>query len=460
VTGDAPPHGLLHGPEPTGAPRPAAPARGPLVRLASALGSALPDDPRLLPAFLWAFAAYLAIRGLAYEDLRLLLPCAALLPFDRTRRLSALAAIVVEAALIREHAALLSNHGFLETWLLAVVAAVDARGERPEGRRALVRALALALVIVVLWTGVQKCLHGYFLDGTYFEFELAQRGKLAERMAWILPAAEEAELARHRDALAAWARAAPAGAFDAPPPRPAALAVLSRAACWSTLAAELFLPLALLVPRLRAAAALLLAAFFFGVELAADEWHFAMLVAALLLLFAPAERMPWARAAAASDAGADAPGPLPRATLAAWALLFAGLLLWPPLQHHLSRTAGLNPWKLGGFAMYAVPGWSEWSRVEVRGAAGDLAWRPFDRRAPGAPRAPIALAEATLKNCPFEPFASRAVQRIAALVRAHIREPRAHVRVRSRVLRHDRSLGRFVLEERVYEAPPPAAPSP
>jgi hypothetical protein len=43
------------------------------------------------------------------------------------------------------------------------------------------------------------------------------------------------------------------------------------------------------------------------------------------------------------------------------------LMIWPPVQHVVTRTAGVDPWSFFGFAMYAVPN----LRVTVRAARLD-----------------------------------------------------------------------------------------
>jgi hypothetical protein len=47
--------------------------------------------------------------------------------------------------------------------------------------------------------------------------------------------------------------------------------------------------------------------------------------------------------------------------------LVVAVLLWPPVQHVLSRSLQLDPWSFFGFAMYAVPNFE----VSVRAAALD-----------------------------------------------------------------------------------------
>lgn len=406
-----------------------------------------------LPRFLWPFAVYLVIRGAAYEDLRLLIPCALLLPFDRTRRWGALLALVVEAALFRRYLPLVGNHGLLEAWLWALLAVMPGPRARPAERASLVRLLMVALVTVLLWTGVQKALHGYFPAGDYFTVEVAQPGKFAERLSWLLPEDERVPLERYRQSLLEWAATAPGGSVSpAPPPAPT-LAAFSRLACWSTLLAELILPWLLLPRRTRPLAALALTAFFVGVEAAADEWHFALLVAALMLLFAPERLFPRALRAS-GDAPSPPPPERPRPStvaLAGAALLVTLLALWPACHYALTLRTGLNPWKLGGFAMYAVPGPWDRSRLEVRPGPASP-WRLLSKRDPGAPRAHLDAQEDILKNTPFDPFAASAVRRIGELSRP-LRPPGSEARVRSRVVVHDRAAGAFRLVERIYPIP-------
>jgi len=65
--------------------------------------------------------------------------------------------------------------------------------------------------------------------------------------------------------------------------------------------------------------------------------------------------------------------PRAKGRVVAGALL--ALTLWPLLHMHLVRRYGVNPWKLGGWGMYAVPSILP-SGMEVYGRAGRA---PFER---------------------------------------------------------------------------------
>lgn len=391
-------------------------------------------DARGFTPFMAVFAVYLAIRGIAYEDLRLLLIAAPLLLVAPARRVAALAALVVEGAVVREYPFLLSNHGFLEIWILVATAAAPTR--RAIERRAYLRAMMAALVIFLLWAGAKKIAHGYYVPGDYFVVELAQPGKISERLAWLLSKADRATLAQYQDGLLAFAREGAAGVFAPPPPRLGIIPALSIFFCWTTLVAELGLPLLLLRERTRGLAIAALAAFIAGVQVLADEWHFALLFGALLV--------PWVPLA---PARIEEEAPLPRAAPLALATLLAILALWPAVQFALTRTYDLNPWKLGGLAMYATPGRWEGSRIEIRDDPA-RGWRSYDQRAPGAPAAFLQRQEDVLKNAGELP--SGAADAIAVAVRTGRRSARG-VRILSRPIEFDRAAGRFRLKERVYE---------
>jgi hypothetical protein len=408
-----------------------------IERLARRL-TADPDD-RLLYPFLAVFALYLGIRGAFYgaalPHLYLLVPAAILLLPPVTRRAAAVAALVVEAALFREHLWIISNHGFIEVFILALTAALPARALA--ARTAYLRALMAILFVMVLWTGAKKVLYGYYVPGDYFVIEMANPAGKFDGLRALLSDADRATLVAYQKALTKFAHAGAPGLFDQPVPLLGAIPLVSKVLCWLTLAAELGLPFLLIPRRTRRAAIVGLLVFFLGVELFAWEWHFGLLVVALLVPFVPL------RNCSAPQEIGPTRGPALRA--AAIVLLFA---LWPLVQVWLTATRDLSPWKLGGMAMYSIPGPWEATKVDVR-VRGDPAWKPFPRKGPGIPENGIKASADVLLSAPFM---TESAHSIAAAVRS-VRPDVEAVRVRARSVVHDRSADRFRLRERTYEFP-------
>ena len=55
--------------------------------------------------------------------------------------------------------------------------------------------------------------------------------------------------------------------------------------------------------------------------------------------------------------------------------LVALILVWPPVQHGLSRTFELDPWSFFGFAMYSVPNFETTVRAgALRGEGAEPDW--------------------------------------------------------------------------------------
>ncbi len=409
------------------------------VNVLATMTRAEADDRRFWP-FTILFAAYLAIRGAVYEPLLVASAVGLLTPF---RAWAAAFAVVVEALFIREHLYLVSNHGLLEVAILALYAVLPARGLGAAGRAALLRSVQAILVVMLVWAGLQKVVYGYYASGEYFVVEAAQPGKIAERLGPLV--AEENDrkaLSEYHARLRDFARegGADGALFEPPLPRPRPIPLLSKLFCWATLAAELLLPVLLVPRRTRGLAVAALALFMIGVQAIADEWHYFLLFVALLVPFAPDGWLP------ARLRRGEATAPLGRARAAAAAGLVALVALWPIAHVVLVRKFDLNPWKLGGFAMYAVPGRWEITRIETRRTPGAGPWERWTRR-PGVPLVRLQSLEDRLKNAPL---ADAPAHEIAAIVRAD-RRTAAEVKVRVRTVIHDRHVDRFRLREWVYE---------
>jgi hypothetical protein len=395
------------------------------------------EAPGLTPALV-LFTAYVAARGWRAEE-PLLVAAAPLLLAPAARRWAALFALAFYLApgigrLTRAPFAA-ANHEYLEAFLLLLVALLP--GRDPAGRAHLRRALGLALVAVVLASGVQKAAHGSYPRGEFFEQSFIEPTKFAAVLDRIVPEEDRASARAYRAEFERFRREARAGVLEREPPRPALVSAVSIVACWATLLAEIAGPLLLLLDaRRRRLWAALLLAFFAAVEAAAAEWMFGALVAILLVPFL-AERP-----------GTPPPPPLARRAAAALALL----CIWPLAHIGIAFATDLSPWKLGGFGMYAIP--ARWGAIAVETRApGEPLFRP---RPPRDEREHARFEHAgyVLRNVPF---AAGAARDLAARVRAAEPPgaPPLEVRVRVTTIRWDRRLGRHRADERSWTPPSP-----
>lgn len=224
--------------------------------------------------------------------------CAALAWRRASVRLAAgLAALPVAIDLVwafPDHA----NHQYVALVCMAIVALFDP--ERPEEAGAALGGLRWLVVLGLAWAGLQKLLYGYYFDGTFLSFAIAQRDTFAAAFAWIL---SDAEIVR----LTALPFREGAGPFRAEGPW---LDWLANA----TWIAEIGLAGGMLFARTRVLAAGGAMALIAMIELAAREVFFGMIMFALLLLFWP---------------GRAGPRSVPGFALAS-ALLLATLLGWIP----------------------------------------------------------------------------------------------------------------------------------
>jgi hypothetical protein len=168
-----------------------------------------------------------------------------------------------------------ANHTFLAALSLGLFALLDP--DRDEEAGLLIRSLRWVAVIVFFWAGVQKALHGLYFRGEFLAWMVAHgSAHWADVFGWMLPAEELARLA-----------ALPRFAAGAGPFRPdAPLFVLAANSVW---VAEIALSAGLLWRATRVAAALGAIALVVTIQLAPNEWMFALLYVQILLLFVPGE---------------------------------------------------------------------------------------------------------------------------------------------------------------------------
>jgi hypothetical protein len=203
----------------------------------------------------------------------LLAACAVSVWFERLARPATLAATALMLAEVTLAFPRAANHHYLETLLLVFLCLLH--GHEEDERRSLLAVLGWVVTIGLVWSGLQKLFYGYYFNGSFLSFTMAEQSRFAGFFSLFVPAAE---LERLRG-LTFEAGAGPylVDSF--------ALQLMSQL----TWALEILVPPLLLVPRLRQAAAWLLIAFIAAVELGARELYFGLLMVQMLLLFPRAE---------------------------------------------------------------------------------------------------------------------------------------------------------------------------
>lgn len=170
------------------------------------------------------------------------------------------------------------NHAYLELYV-CLLAALLRRDDPDEGLLEL-RAFRWLAVIVLLFSGVQKLAHGYWVNGEYLAFSLGSETYRA-LLGWTLPADELARIAGLR------------GEVGDGPYRVASMPLLLLAN--GTWLAEIGLAPALVWRRTRALALPLALLLLAAIEVVAREVFFGLVFASLIGLFAHGDRQSAAR---------------------------------------------------------------------------------------------------------------------------------------------------------------------
>lgn len=215
--------------------------------------------PADLPAWLAALGG-LALAGLAA------------LAFGTRGRLACALALPIALFGCATLFPLLPNHTALAALLLALLATLDVEGEDAP---LLLSAVRWMTVLVFVWAGAQKAVHGLYFRGEFLAWMIAH-GPDAWRgfFGWFVPADEIARVA-----------SMPRFGVDIGPYRIASLPlVLASNGVWL---GEIGLGLGMLWRRLRPFAALGALALVLAIQAAPHEWMFALLYMELLLLFLP-----------------------------------------------------------------------------------------------------------------------------------------------------------------------------
>jgi hypothetical protein len=184
-------------------------------------------------------------------------------PSGRAKRAAFVGFAALQSWWIAQYFPLAGNHRYLELWLALLLAGLDDAAE--DERRLLLRALRWTAVVVLVASGLQKAVHGYWFRGQFLAWSVWQENV---RFA-LAPLLSAGELARF-DAGGPWI-------VDRP------LVVALSNAVWI---AEVSLG-GLLVPRrTRAWAWIAAVALLAATELVAREMMFGIEFAAALMLFA------------------------------------------------------------------------------------------------------------------------------------------------------------------------------
>jgi hypothetical protein len=177
-----------------------------------------------------------------------------------------------------------ANHQYLALIVLALILLADSKGAEAEADAILALQLLRWIALVgIVWAGVMKLWYGYWLEGEFLAYRLANDPGFARVLGPLVP---DAELER----LLSLGTEVGAGPY-----RPAApLLVAVSNLTW---VAEIVLPLGLLSSRTRVPAMLATIGLFLAIEAGAREIIFGGLMTGLLLLFAQRDRvaqaLPW-----------------------------------------------------------------------------------------------------------------------------------------------------------------------
>lgn len=164
------------------------------------------------------------------------------------------------------------NHSFLELWLLLLLVLVG-RSTRDEGG-VLLATLRGIVAIMLFYTGLQKLLHGTYVDAQFLSAQIMLKPQFAEVFGWIVPAEEITRLQTLQ-----WDRVG-AGPIRSDAP----LLVLASNVVYLF---ELAIPLLLLWRPTRRAAVIALLPFTIAIQFGAREAFFGGLLVNLALLFWP-----------------------------------------------------------------------------------------------------------------------------------------------------------------------------
>lgn len=184
-------------------------------------------------------------------------------------RLALFGFVLIHVATIVHTFPTTANHHYLFTIVVFLLWLFDPR--KPQEAKWALGSIQLLFIIMIVWAGAQKMLHGYYLTGGFFAFRIAHSPHFLEFLSFILPAEELQRLSELR------------GRVGDGPYRLTSIQGL----VFSNLAyiVELILPLGLFWQRTRRVSILALFVFIALTQAAARELTFGLFFVATLFLF-------------------------------------------------------------------------------------------------------------------------------------------------------------------------------
>lgn len=194
--------------------------------------------------------------------------------FGRGRLLGALA-LPLAAWMVFWIFPMTANHSFLVLVLLGLSSFLDS--EQPEEEALLLQSLRWVAVLIFVWAGLQKALHGLYFRGEFLAWMIGHGvERWADVFGWLLPSGE---VERLRGLPRYWTGAGPYRVESWP-------FWLAANGIW---VGEIGLGVGLLARRTRELAALGAIGLVLLIQLSPREFMFALLYTNLLLLFVPGE---------------------------------------------------------------------------------------------------------------------------------------------------------------------------
>lgn len=204
----------------------------------------------------------------------ILVLCCALWFIERLAPMAVAVAICALLALLNFSFPATGNHSFLEIWILLLLLVIGQ--ETRDERVVTLSAIRWSLVIVFFYSGLQKALHGTYIDGQFLMFQIALNPEFEKVFGLIMPVEELARL-----------KSIPLNEMGAGPFRTSSPVLLL--ASNAVYLFEMFSPFFLMWRRTRAAAIAVVLLFTTLIQAGAREVFFAGLFANSLLLFAPTD---------------------------------------------------------------------------------------------------------------------------------------------------------------------------
>jgi hypothetical protein len=199
---------------------------------------------------------------------------AAAILLGRARRAAFAGLVLLQAWWIARFFPLAGNHRYLELVLAVVFSALDGRSQ--EHRRLQLYSVRFMVVIVLFYSGLQKLIWGYWIDGQFLAFSVG-REPFRAMLGWLIPGDELARLGTYQGTIG-----------DGPYLVDAPLLIAASNLVW---VAEIGFALLLLLPVTRRVAWPAACLVVVAIELVARELMFGVEFCAALTLFARQDRL-------------------------------------------------------------------------------------------------------------------------------------------------------------------------